>query len=224
VGSDQPVNKYNIKETKLNSKPKVKIVAFAPLSLYADTEKDKYASLTWSIRAGYPRVTVYTDNSNSFKTEFSYDNLIIAPMDSVTVNTLIANLRTVADSKETTSLTIKCYNVKYVDNVKTDEIMLQATIIVGKDDEGVVYISVTQEGKKNVVFKLLPKLKWHKFLGPDHKVIEDNSKLSTMFAKSYIARLQSLMDKNLSDSGSVVKGGQSTVTQPVVSTPFDMPY
>jgi len=179
-----------------------KIVSFGALSLYADTDDEHYGTLSWSIRKGYPRITVYTDNSNDKKGEFSYDKLITAPMDSVVVNMVLDSLLESIEGTTDTKNATECYNVKYVDNKPTDEIYLQATIVTGKDANGVVYLGAIQEGKKRVKFELLPRDKWHKFKTGD-TTITDKAKLSARFAKAYHARLKALMDKHLADEATI---------------------
>ena len=189
-----------------NKKVDVKIVSFVPLTLYTDTnDDDGYATLSWSIRKGYPRITVYTDNSRKKSKEFSFDHLITAPMDAVIVNVVIDNLGKVIKSDKEIKLATKCYNVKYVNNEKTDDIYLQATIIIGKDKDGVIYMTAVEDGKRKVKFKLLPREKWHKFINAGGNEVTDKSELSVLFATAYHKRLKSLMDKHLADDA-VIKG------------------
>jgi len=188
----------------MSNEDKIKIVSFNPLSLYTDGDNDnQYATLTWSIRMGYPRITVYTENHRDRKEEFSFDKLITAPFDTITVNMFINNLKTVIASKEPIKLAMKCYNVKYVNNEKTNDITLQATAICGKDSSGVIYLAAISEGKKKVKFELLPSSKWHKMVGSNGDEITDKAKLSAAYAKAYYDRLKSLMDINLTDSVNV---------------------
>jgi len=179
-----------------------KIVSFGALTLYEDTEKDHFGTLSWSIRKGYPRITVYTDNTKEKKDEFSFDKLITAPMDAIVVNIVMDRLLEAINGKPDTRNSTECYNVKYVDNKPTEEIYLQATIITGKDANGVVYVAAIQEGKQNVKFQLLPREKWHKFRNGSDQVT-DKANLSKMFATAYHARLKALMDKHLSDEAVV---------------------
>jgi len=196
---------------------KVKVVAFAPLSLYTDADEsgETYASLSWAIRGGYPRMTVYTENTRSRdRNSFSFDKLIIAPMDPITINIVIENLKQVIKSETEIKLSMRCYNVKYVNDQKTDDVALQSTVIIGKSKDGVVYLAAVAEGKKKVKFNLLPNSKWHKYNDAKGNEITDKKVLSNYFSTAYCNRLKSLMDKHLADDSVVKitdrKGGSST--------------
>jgi len=181
----------------------VKIVKFIPLNLTADKGDGKYASLTWSIRKGYPRVTVYTDNNNDRNGEFVYDRLIIAPFDAITINMVMDTLDKVIKDDKPSEQAIKCYNVEFVNHVKTDNIIKQATVTLGKDTKGVIYIKVENDNNPPTRFDLMPNPKWHKFVDETGGEITDNRILSNMHAKAYATRLRSLMDKYLADDDNV---------------------
>lgn len=199
----------------MNTEDQVKIVPFVPLALYADGEGDEYASMTVSIRMGYPRLTVYTDNNRKTKIPFSHDHLIIAPMDGIVVNMFIDMLSKIIKSDKEQKSAIKCFNVKYVDNKKTDEVILQATIIMGRDKDGVVYLGAVAEGKKKVKFKLLPRSKWHKFVNEQGEEVTDKRTLSTMFAMAYANRFKVLMDKYLADEINVKYTDRATTNHTI---------
>ena len=197
------------------SEGKVKIVSFIPLTLRSEIDEDTYASLTWSIRMGYPRMTTYTDNKVNGDTEFNYDNLIISPMDSAMINLVLDKLDNIILGPAGEDFSVKCYNVKYVNNVKTDKVVLQSVLCMGKDKDGVVWLSNKTDNNQGVIFKLLPNDKWHKLLGTNGKEIKSPAVLSGMYAKAYAKRLRSLMDKHLADD-STVKYTDKPDTTPTV--------
>jgi len=197
---------------------KVKIISFSPVALHQDTTGTGYASLTWSIRMGYPRVTVYTDNDTAVRKGFNYDSLIIAPFNSVMVNVFLGNMKKAIDSKEPISNSIDCYNIKYVDGVKTNDVILQATATCGRDSDGVIYMSVTAKDRMEVKFKLLPNTKWHKMKDSSGNIITDKSALSNMYAIGYVARLKSLMDKYLADESTIKYTDSKGASLPTSST------
>jgi len=182
---------------------KVKIISFGPLSLHKDINKDSYASLTWSIRMGYPRLTVYTDNHNKKDNEFSYDNLIIAPMNAVMVNIFIGYMAKAIAHKGPVKYSLECYNIEYVNDMKTENVILQATAICGKDKDGILYLAVVSGEKTKVKFDILPNDKWHKIKNADGDIITDKAELSALYATAYTNRLKSLMDKHLADDAQV---------------------
>lgn len=186
----------------MNNGNKVKIVKFLPLSLYKDKDDNAYANLSWSIRMGYPRVSVYTDNRRDMKGSFDFNKLITAPFDAITINTFLDNFKRVILNKDAIKLSIKCFNVKYVNDVKTDQVYLQATVICGKDADGVIYLAVVSDDKEKVKFELLPG-KWHVFVDENGGEISNKGELSYIHAMAYYNRLKSLMDKYLADDADV---------------------
>lgn len=180
----------------LPAKPAVKIVRFTPLSLrkeYDDESKD-FGMLTWSIRMGYPRITVFTSNNTKTDGKFDYDKMITAPFDYVTMGILLKRFQEVVASKEEVKFTVECYNPKFVNRVKTDEIALQAKVTIGKDADGVVFIAAIEDNKRKVRFDLLPSMIWHKYYDKNGDQITDRRLLSEMYAFSYLKLLNSLLD------------------------------
>ena len=173
---------------------KVKIVKFLQLNLYKNynDEDDNYGLLSWSIRAGYPRITVFTKN-NKVKSDapFDYNTMIVAPFDYLTLNMLFETIESVLKGDKDKSESVFCYNTKFINGNRTNEIVLQATVKVGKDKEGVMYMAVLEEGKKKVKFEILPTKKWHKFS------VEDRSILSIRYTKAYLKVLKKLMDDEM---------------------------
>jgi len=177
--------------------PAVKIIKFAPMALKESLDLETYASLSWSIRMGYPRASVYLNDKKD--DDFDYAKLIIAPTNAVTINTFINSALKMVDAEPNSEFKLKCYNVAWVDDVKTDDIVLQATLSVGKNSEGIIYISVTKEGLPEVRFRLTGLSKWHVVADANGKDIKDPERLSRMHAKAYFDRLKALMDKYVID-------------------------
>jgi len=173
--------------------PAVRIIKFAPMALKESLDSETHASLSWSIRMGYPRASVYLGSDDS--EEFDYSKLIIAPTNAVTINTFINNGLKMVDSEPNSEFRLKCYNVAWVNDVKTDDIILQATLCVGKDSEGIIYIAVLKEGLPEVRFRLTGKSKWHVVADSSGEDVTDTALLSRMHAKAYFDRLKALMDK-----------------------------
>jgi hypothetical protein len=183
-----------------DQKPAVKFIKLTPLSLRKDykdnNDKDDYGLLAWSIRAGYPRINVYTSNSNKQpNAKFNYDTFITAPFDYVTFGILMDRIEKVIASKDEIKYTIDCNNIKFENGVKTNTIYLQAKVHVGRDKEGVIFIAAIEEGKRKLKFYLMPSDKWFVFYDDLNNIITDKRILSTLYAKSYLDLLKSIMSK-----------------------------
>lgn len=175
---------------------KVKIIKFAALNLRKDLADDKdSARLSWSMRGEYPRVTVYTSSNNFLKEDrtMDYNFVIIAPFDIVTFMYFLQTLAMVANQPKSSHYSINCLNTKVENGVRTNETIVQAIVSFGKDDNGVIYLSVTEDGKRKVKFDLLPNTRWFKYQDGDGNTITDKAFLSKMFTLSYIETLKRLM-------------------------------
>lgn len=169
------------------------------LTLYSlvDAEKKRFAKLTWGIRAGYPRLTVYT-NHQEFGTGNVFDGIITAPMDMVVLGNLLQLLEQVANGDSDVKYKVDCFNAKWVDGQRTDERYLQATIMFGKDKEGLVWLSVIENKK--------PKIKFNITISDYINIYKsDGSQLSAseascMAARSYVKIVRKTYDRLITDS------------------------
>lgn len=175
---------------------KIKLVKFSPLTLRKSGDEFKGAGLTWSIRKGFPRITVYTGGNILDKDKkLDYSKIIIAPFDYTTMIMFLDYFKNVIESKEEIKYKVNCYNNKFVDNKRTDDIIIQASVIIGKDLEGIVYISVVEENKKSIKFELIPEGKWHKFFNGNNEEIVDKKDLSLRYSRTYYDLLKSILLK-----------------------------
>jgi hypothetical protein len=175
----------------------VKQIKFARLSLRRDFEDNNdYATLNWSVREGYPRISVFTSKNTEVGGKFDYNKLITAPMHYLKLEIFYKRLEQVIASKEKVSYNINCYNTKFVNNERTNDIKLQAKITIGKDADGVVFLAVTEDDKKKIKFDILPD-KWHKFFDANNDEIVNKAELSAMYADAYLKVLKKSMDGEL---------------------------
>lgn len=174
---------------------KIKIVRYASLSLrkWIPDEKDS-ATLVWSTRGLYPRITVYTSNNNAFvNSKPNYDYIITAPFDIITLQMFIKQLKNILKEPENTKYAIDCLNTKVENGVRTNEKYVQAKVHIGKDDNGVIYIAATEDNKKKIKFTLLPNMEFFKFYDKAGQLIKDNKILSALYTEAYIKSIETLL-------------------------------
>ena len=178
--------------SKGNNSNRIKRVKFKPLTLIKVLDEDtkEYASLQFSIRMGYPRIAVYTKNipraydPNNKPPALDYNTMIIAPFDYKMFMDLLEYMEEVIESKEPIRYSVDCLNVKWVNGAKTNDVYTQATVTIGKDNEGVVFLAATEDKKRKVKFDLLPKLEWHRLKDKNGDLVVDKAFLSKARAKS----------------------------------------
>jgi len=177
---------------------KAEIIRFMAFDLkHTYTEEDgssDTAKLTWSKRNGYPRITVWLSSKNNGE-KLDYGKIIIAPFDIITAHNILSRLNEVMLSKEDKVYKIGAYNNIYVDNERTDEIKLVATIEVGKH-RGVMYFKVIESGKKVVKFEILPSA-YTKYYDKQGDLITDRGILSAIQTRAYINRLSLALGEKL---------------------------
>lgn len=175
-----------------NPEPKkeVKRIHLLRLSLRKPLPNDDYAVLGWAVREGYPRIQVFT--SKNIKKEdgsTDYDKIVIAPFTYPILFTFIDSLEKLVTENSDRVSQITCYNNKFVDNKRTDEIEEQATVRFVRSQEGVINIGIKVKDKY-MYFPLFPDTKWHKFYNKDGEEITDKKTLSNLFATAYVSLLK----------------------------------
>jgi len=168
------------------------MIKFSGLTLKKQYDDGKdYGVLLWSIRAGYPRITVYTTNAKKEpNAKFDFNTRIVATFDNVTMVSVIRDLKSIINAKPGTTKVRDCYNHKFVNGVRTDEIVLQAKVTIGKTTEGLIFIAVTEGSKKKIRFDILPKTLYSKLRDDEGKIVTDQSVLSKDHAESYLMILE----------------------------------
>ena len=176
-------------------KNKVTRVKFAPLTLRANySDGEDYGLLTWATRNGYPRITVFTENKHKSE-NFDYNKMITAPFDYVTLNMFLSIFEKVIDADPDTKYQVECKGSKFVNRERTDEVIVQATVTVGKDKDGVIYMAATEDGKRKVKFDLILG-KWHTIMiNGDH--VTDKAMLSKIYATGYLKAAKKLLGQQL---------------------------
>lgn len=164
------------------------------LSLHRLNKAERTSSLKWGFRKGYPRLMVFINGSDL--SVRGRDNMIIAPFGFTALNTLTGAMAEIIEAEKGTEFTINCINAKYVDNKKTDETTIQATVVVGKDQDGMIFISLSEENKPTVRFNLTLNEEWNPVTmnGVNIGLTEFGSK---MFTKRYLNQIETVYNNIL---------------------------
>lgn len=174
----------------------VKRAKFIPLALRTDYEgEEDWATLSWTLRMGYPRCEVYTSNKRREPgVPMDYNTSLTASLDILSLTTFIDKaVKVVEEGKPGAQIGINCYTVKYENNVKTNDVILQSKLVFGKDDAGICYLAVLAEGKRKVKFSILPNAKFVKFVKEDGQLEIDVVKMSKEHAITYLSFLKTLL-------------------------------
>lgn len=179
----------------MENKQQVSYVRFAPLTLRSQhSNSDDYSLLTWGARGAFPRITVFLENNNKKdvgNNGIDYNNIITATFDYVTIFMFLKMLEEIIDAEPNTKKQMDCLNTKFVDNQRTNEVYVQATITVGKDKNGIIFIGIYNDKSPKVKFDLTYG-KWH--VRKDNGVaIQDEAKLSRDYAKAYLVTADKLI-------------------------------
>jgi len=206
----------------------VKFVKFNTLSLRKtfDTETGEYALFSWGIRAGYPRIIVYTSNmpwdKRDASKKFDYNTMITAPFDHITLGIMLDKLRKIIRGDKDSKESVDCYNAKFENGVKTNQVVVQARFTIGKDKDGVIYLAATTDGKRKVKFELAPSDTWFKFYDKNNDQVTDKGILSMLYADSYLNKLTKLMDaemvKDFTQINNIEPKTKQTVSNTVKTT------
>ena len=194
-----------------------KSIRFIPLNLFSEYTKEDgtkdYGLMSWSIKNGYPRVSVNTTGVRS--ESIDYTKLITAPFDYINLLTALDDFKDVINSEKDCIRRVDCLNNKFVDGKRTDEIYVQATVYFIKDKEGVIYISVIEQGKQKLKFKVAAK-GYVRFYDAQGNVIDNEGEKSKRFALKYLEVLKLLMEDELKIDAKYqsIKNNNSSVVKP----------
>jgi len=132
-----------------NEKPK--IFELERFTLFSPVENNKRASLAWSIRDEYPRITVFTrSDSGPLK-----NGIITAPFDLETVTAFLSQLAMVAKGPDNVKVHVTSLWGKRDERGNiTGEKELRGDVWFGKDGNGVVWIAVRAPEHPDIQFKI----------------------------------------------------------------------
>lgn len=205
---------------------KVRVIRFTPVSLRTNYD-DTFATLVWSVRMGYPRVTVFLDNDKFNKDKIDYSKQIKATFDHIKLKVFLKQADKVIKSEKSVEYGVKSKNNEYSNGERTNNIVLQSTLFLGKDDDGMIYLKLVEPGKKMVRFELGMDNKYIVLVKPDGQDLDDKSKLSALYATEYIDTLRLLLDEEVKKFAKVTEVNapinNKTYTKSE-SKPAEVPY
>ena len=147
--------------------PKPTINEFQAFMMYATPTNGSTRSpkLSFGIRDGKPRITVYT---NVPEDSDKFYGIINAPMDAMTFTTVMTLLSDIAVGPNDTKQRIDNFTSRrQEDGSYGDKILLSSTMI-GKDASGIVWISVISDDDTR------PKIKFEFTLSDYHKLVKSD--------------------------------------------------
>lgn len=160
------------------------------LGMRAPNATGQYASLQWSLVNNNPRITVYTNDANDTK---DYGK-ISANLDAPTFFSFLTILKKAIDAPigEKIELPIiENSNFIFPGGKRSEKPVVVSRLIVGRDEDGTIWISVTAQGRPNIKFP---------FTSPEfHSLIRKNGEkisageLSAIYASAYHSMLSSVM-------------------------------
>lgn len=120
--------------------------------MYADSPgaPGKRAKLVWSTRKTYPRLSIFTNDPAD-----KGNGLITAPLDTPTLYGILDIMDTVLRATEEMKQKIDIYTSKWENNQRTNEMVLLSTVWVGKNANGINWISLVSSDpvRPKVIFE-----------------------------------------------------------------------
>lgn len=163
-------------------------IKWEKLTLARDNKANRVSTLRWHMREAFPKLTVFingpdrsiTGAQNMINLSFTYKNLLV----------LFGFMDLVIESDVPVEKELVAYNTAYIDNQRTDDIVIEGKAVIGKDSNGVVYITLVDKDdtKPQMRFNLIADEKWlHAF---DQGIQVPIGEMSTVFAKEYLNMLR----------------------------------
>lgn len=178
--------------------PQVKKIALdntkLGLSTPCPTAEGKWSNLRWGLGGGSnPRITVYTGDPND-SNQSTNNGRIRAELDTVNVYSVILLIRSALKEEPGWKKNIKCSNFIYPGGKRSEKPVHLTDIWIGKDREGVIYISVVDALKKDrpvIKFPIIGDARWQGFVHGDSTPFT-KAEASQLYAEAYALLLQDL--------------------------------
>lgn len=111
----------------------------------------KFASLMWGFVGNNPRITVYTNDPDDSGESKGYGR-IVAALDLVVFCVFLKELKNAIDAPGEYKRQVDNMNYTFFGGKRSDEPKLVSQLWVGKDKDGMVYISVTAKDRPKIKF------------------------------------------------------------------------
>lgn len=174
--------------------------------------------LVWGARGSNPRLTVYTNESKENKKQ----NVIYAGMDPVTAMQLLLSFEAILKGPNNVTGKIVNYTAPKTEDGKPGDKVVLSETLYGKDENGIAWISLIQEGKPKIKFEYRPS-NWHKFFKKvDGQVTEiTESEASVGQAMSTIMVLKKVLFKDSDWQRPMLTNANSRTPSKAPSIPVD---
>lgn len=169
--------------------PEIRIKDMDKLMMFAECPgvEGRRSKLSWAIRDGAPRVTVYTNDPSDTENR----GVISAPMDPTTFMAFLDYFDEVIKSPNEIKYRLECWGKPWVNGEPSTERALKGEIWIGKDNQGMVWISVTAPERPKIRFEYLVS-EWHFFTKPDGKKLT-RAEGSVVTAAATVSLLRSVV-------------------------------
>ncbi len=161
------------------------------LSIYTKPEKaeDRSARLIWSLVFNNPRITIFTNKKELTNKENDWGR-ITARLDPMIAFSILNQLADLVNKPNGTRFLIKNINYPVIDGKRAETPEHVNDVIIGKDQEGVIWLSIKEEGKPNIKFNITFS-DYHEIVNGDGTplTIEEASKLATIAYTSILKRM-----------------------------------
>jgi hypothetical protein len=177
-------------------------VKLSPLGL--NKKKDGVEkSLSWGIRMGYPRFTVFINKNNSA----TYDEMVITKFSMKELGKFMNRFRKVIESPKEVEYAVECLDVVYENDKKTDKTEVISEGVIKKDADGIIWFGNRDKNGDEHLFRMLPNM-WHKEKINGKPL--DPSVQSKAEATAYVDLLNRLIDVSLKGTLKVDKIGDTS--------------
>lgn len=174
--------------------PRKSILDLERLSLFTPTPgaEGKRARLTFGIRDGYPRISVFTNDPNHSDGR----GVLSAPMDGHTFYVFLDSLEEVIKHQGEVKHKIDCLTGIRNQEGRVIDKKLQSELWYGKDAEGHIWMSVLVSGAPKIVFKFNI-YEYHFLYKPDGTKLTE-AEASALAAKAMVRLLRDVFGSLLS--------------------------